>query len=658
MTDRTLWTPSSGQIANANISQFIKYVNSRQNLQISSWEELYDYSVNEIERFWEDLFHFSAFDHSGELVRILSERKMPGARWFEGIKLSYAKNVLQRLPAGYCITSRREGFPVARIKSDDLCDVSLKLASAFLDLGVKEGDRIAAFSANLPETIAGFLATSLTGAIWSSCSPDFGTSAVIDRFGQIEPVILIASESYQYGGKTFDLLPKINEIVDGIPSIRKVILIPAYSDFSGNETRINTSLPENCIYLNDLIANQEEPGELVDVDFSHPLYILYSSGTTGKPKCIVHGTGGVMLQHFKELYLHTDLKPGDKLLYYTTTGWMMWNWLISGLLTGSEVVLFDGSVIYPDDDVLWKFVANEEINVFGTSPKFLSLSEKNGLQPGKSYNISKLRTILSTGSPLVEHNYDFVYSRVKPDIQLSSISGGTDIVSCFMLGNPLLPVVAGEIQCRGLGMKVEVFDAGGNSLEDKKGELVCTAPFPSMPLFFWDDLDGVKYHKAYFDQFPGVWRHGDFIRITRRGGIVVYGRSDATLNPGGVRIGTAEIYRIVEELPEIADSIVGGVKVGDDVEIFLFIVLASGLELTPDLTIKIKKLIREKASPRHVPHRIMVVPDIPRTISGKKVEIAVSRIFEGEEPDNREALANPDILDHFIYLAGKSGLGR
>ena len=658
MKDRTLWTPSPGQIANANISQFIKYVNSRQNLQISSWEELYNYSVNEIERFWEDLFHFSAFDHSGELVRILSERKMPGARWFEGIKISYAKNVFQRLPAGYCITSRREGFPVARIRSDDLRQVSLKLASAFLELGVKEGDRVAAFSANLPETIAGFLATSSTGAIWSSCSPDFGTPAVIDRFGQIEPVVLIASESYQYGGKVFDLLLKIKDIVAGIPSIRKVILIPAFSDFSGDETRTHTSLPDNFTYLSDLIANQPELEDPVDVDFSHPLYILYSSGTTGKPKCIVHGTGGVMLQHFKELYLHTDLKPGDKLLYYTTTGWMMWNWLISGLFTGSEVVLFDGSVIYPGDDVLWKFVADEDINVFGTSPKFLSLSEKNGLKPGKANDLSKLRTILSTGSPLVEHNYDYVYKDVKPDIQLSSISGGTDIVSCFMLGNPLLPVVAGELQCRGLGMKVEVFDAGGNSLEDQKGELVCTAPFPSMPVFFWDDPDGVKYHKAYFDYFPGVWRHGDFIRITPGGGIVVYGRSDATLNPGGVRIGTAEIYRIVEELPEVSDSLVSGVNVGDDVEIFLFIVLATGLELTPDLTIKIKKLIREKASPRHVPHRIMVAPDIPRTISGKKVEIAVSRIFEGGEPDNREALANPDILDHFIDLAGETGFGK
>jgi len=658
LTEKILWSPSPGQIANANITQFIKYVNSRQSLQISSWEELYRYSVSEIESFWEDLFHFSAFDHSGELLKILSERKMPGARWFEGIKISYAKNVFQRLPAGYCITSRREGFPVARIKSDDLRSVSLKLASAFLELGVKDGDRIAAFSANLPETIAGFLATSSVGAIWSSCSPDFGTSAVIDRFGQIEPVVLIASESYQYGGKTFDLLSKIKEIVVGIPSIRRVILIPAFSDLSGDEIRVSATLPDNFIYLGDLIADQPELEEPVDVDFSHPLYILYSSGTTGKPKCIVHGTGGVMLQHFKELYLHTGLKPGEKLLYYTTTGWMMWNWLISGLLTGSAVVLFDGSVIYPDDDVLWNFVSNEEVNVFGTSPKFLSLSEKNGLKPGKSNDLSKLRTILSTGSPLVEHNYEYVYTHVKQDVQLSSISGGTDIVSCFMLGNPLLPVVEGEIQCRGLGMKVEVFDADGNAVEDAKGELVCTAPFPSMPVFFWDDPDGAKYHKAYFDHFPGVWRHGDFIRITENGGIIVYGRSDATLNPGGVRIGTAEIYRIVEELPEIADSLVSGVNVGDDVEIFLFIVTASGEELTPDLTIKIKKLIREKASPRHVPHRIMVVPDIPRTISGKKVEIAVSRIFEGEVPDNREAIANPDILDHFIDLANKTGFRK
>ncbi len=655
---KTLWTPSKERIAEANLTHFIKYVNSRQNLQLVTWDDIYNYSISEVENFWDDLFHYSAFDHSGELGSILTENKMPGAKWFKGIKINYAKNALQRMSGEYCITSRREGYPVTRIKSDDFRSVMLKLATALAALGVKKGERVAAFSSNIPEAIAGFMATSSIGAVWSSCSPDFGTTAVIDRFGQIEPKVLFAAESYIYSGKDFDLLPKINEIVSGIPSIEKVILIPAHSDFAGDETRIHTVIPDNFTYLSDLIADMDEFEEPVDVDFSDPLYILYSSGTTGKPKCIVHGTGGVMLQHFKELYLHTDLKPGDKLLYYTTTGWMMWNWLVSGFLTGAEVVLFDGSVVYPEPDVLWRFVSDQEITVFGTSPKFLSLSEKNEIKPGKLYNYKELKAVLSTGSPLVEHNYEYVYNSVKADVQLSSISGGTDIVSCFMLGNPLLPVVAGEIQCRGLGMKVEVFDPEGNPVHNKKGELVCTAPFPSMPVFFWDDPEGEKYRSAYFSHFPGIWRHGDFIRITESGGIIVYGRSDATLNPGGVRIGTAEIYRIVEEMPEISDSLVCGVNVGEDVEIFLFVVTAPGVELTPDLTLRIKRLLKEKASPRHVPHRIFVVTDIPRTISGKKVEIAVSRLFEGGTPDNREALANPEALDHYEQLAHKAGFRR
>lgn len=652
---KTLWTPSPERVANANLTHFIKYVNSRQNLQLVTWEDIYNYSITRIENFWEDLFHYSAFDHSGELISVLAERKMPSAEWFKGLKINYAKNALQRLGGEYCITSRREGYPVARIKSEDLKSVTLKLASALSELGVKKGDRVAAFSSNVPEVVAGFLASSSIGAVWSSCSPDFGTTAVIDRFGQIEPKILFAAESYQYAGRDFDLLPKIEEIVAGIPSIEKVILIPAFSDFEGDETRTHTEIPDDFVYLSDLITGYDELEEPVDVEFSHPLYILYSSGTTGKPKCIVHGTGGVMLQHFKELYLHTDLKPGDKLLYYTTTGWMMWNWLVSGLFTGAGVVLFDGSVVYPEPDVLWRFVSEHEVNVFGTSPKFLSLSEKNEIKPGKLYNYKELKAVLSTGSPLVEHNYEYIYNHVKQDVQLSSISGGTDIVSCFMLGNPLLSVIAGEIQCRGLGMKVEVYNHEGNAVQNTKGELVCTEPFPSMPVFFWNDPDGEKYHNAYFNHFPGVWRHGDFIRITESGGVVVYGRSDATLNPGGVRIGTAEIYRIVEEMPEISDSLVCGVNVGEDVEVFLFLVLANGIELTPDLILRIKRLIKEKTSPRHVPHRIFVVPDIPRTISGKKVEIAVSRLLEGGIPDNREALANPEALDYYEQLAVKSG---
>ena len=647
MTKKPLWIPSEKRVSEANITRFIDFVNKKHDSEIKNYQELYDYSVTEIEKFWEDIFEFADLTFSGTYQNVLSERIMPGGKWFEGLKLNYAENIFKKLQNEFAITSYREGFGSFRITSDKFKSVSLKLASALKAAGVGKGDRVASFSSNIPEAVMGLMATSTIGAIWSSCSPDFGTQAVIDRFGQIDPKILFAVESYDYNGKRFNCMPKIIEITRAFKSLEKVVLIPAFQDFDGETVKYSHDLPNNFVYFDDFIEEHDPTETFEQVEFSHPLYILYSSGTTGKPKCIVHGTGGTMLQHYKELALHTDLKVDDKLLYFTTTGWMMWNWLVSGLLVGAEIVLFDGSVVYPNASILWKFVSEQEVSVFGTSPKFLSLTEKNEIKPLTMYNYNKLKAILSTGSPLLECNFEWVYKNVKKDLQLSSISGGTDIVSCFMLGCPILPVISGEIQGRGLGMKVEVFDESGKLLEGEKGELVCSLPFPSMPVEFWNDEGDVKYKDAYFSRYPGVWRHGDYIRITKNGGVIVYGRSDATLNPGGVRIGTAEIYRIVEEIPEIEDSIVAGINVKDEIEIFLFVVLKSGCELSPDLVLKIKKSLKEKASPRHVPHRIFKINDVPRTISGKKVEIAITKIFAGEEPDNREALANPASLDVF-----------
>ncbi|GAB1348900.1 acetoacetate--CoA ligase [Ignavibacteriales bacterium] len=650
MTQKLLWSPTEERINNSNLKRFIEYVNKQHNLKIVDYPGLYEYSISQIEFFWEDILNFSEILYSGKYESVVQGEEMFGTRWFEGISLNYAENLFNKVQGEYAITSYREGYGTFRIKTQVLKSTTLKLASALRQFGIKKGDRIAAFSANIPEAVTGLLATSSLGAIWSSCSPDFGTNAVIDRFGQIEPKILFATESYEYNGKRFDCIKKIEEIVAGVPSIEKVIVLPAFQNFADQSLHLHQELPTNFIYFDDFIADCQEIEKFTQVEFAHPLYILYSSGTTGKPKCIVHGTGGTMLQHFKELSLHTDLKPSEKLFYYTTTGWMMWNWLVSGLLAGAEVVLYDGSVIYPDEKVVWEFVSKEEIEIFGTSPKFLSISEKNNVKPANLFHYNKLKAILSTGSPLTENNFEWVYNNVKSDLQLSSISGGTDIVSCFMLGSPLLPVFSGEIQCRGLGMKVEAFDSEGKSLIGGKGELVCTAPFPSMPVAFWNDAENRRYKDSYFAHFPGVWRHGDFITLNEKGGIVVHGRSDATLNPGGVRIGTAEIYRIVEELEEVNDSLVCGVDIAGEIEIFLFIVLTKGLELTPELVIKIKKSLKSKASPRHVPHRIFPVNDIPRTISGKKVEIAVSGIFSDIVPENKEALANPESLEEFAKI--------
>ncbi len=516
-------------------------------------------------------------------------------------------------------------------------------AAGLRKLGISHGDRVAAFIPNIPEAVIAMLAATSIGALWSSCSPDFGLQGVLDRFGQIEPKVLFTVDGYQYQGNLYRCDEEVRQICARIPSIQKVVVIPYLGESaSGNS--------ETSMSWNELLAGSGGEISFEQLPFDHPVYIMYSSGTTGAPKCIVHGAGGTLLQHWKELVLHTNLTRSDTITYYTTCGWMMWNWLVSSLMVGSTVLLYDGSPAHPNINCLWDVIDAEQISVFGTSPKFLTSCQQLGLVPKASHSLASLKTILSTGSPLTASNFSWVYREVKSDLQLSSISGGTDIISCFMLGNPLLPVYSEEIQGRGLGMKVEAYDDHGRPVIDQTGELVCTKPFPSTPVFFWNDPDGQKYRQAYFDRYPGIWRHGDYIRITEHGGVVVYGRSDATLNPGGVRIGTAEIYNPVESMAEIADSIVIGQKWNDDIRILLFVVMADGLTLTEEVKSNIRRRIREQYTPRHVPAIILPIREVPRTLNGKKVEVAVARVIHGEPVSNRDALANPESLAQFENL--------
>jgi acetoacetyl-CoA synthetase len=579
---------------------------------------------------------------------IVDSDRMPGARFFPNARLNFAENLLRRCDASDAIVFWGEDKVKRRLSWSELYGLTSRLQQYLRSRGVKAGDRIAAIMPNTPEAVAGMLAAASLGAIWSSCSPDFGVKGILDRFGQIEPKILIACDGYYYGGKTFAIGDKIAGALAGLPSVSETLI----SDYLGSAKETAAALAARAMAWDDALepyAAREV--EFTRLPFDHPLYILYSSGTTGAPKCIVHGAGGTLLQHLKEHQLHCDLREGERLFYFTTCGWMMWNWLVSGLASGATLLLYDGSPFHPTGEALFDYAQAEGMNFFGASAKYIDALKKAGLEPGRTHKLDSLRMMASTGSPLAQESFDYVYNAIKPDIHLASVSGGTDIVSCFVLGNPILPVWRGEIQGPGLGMAVDVFDENGQPLKRGKGELVCVKPFPCMPIGFWNDPGDEKYRAAYFGRFPNIWTHGDFAEWTEHGGIIIHGRSDATLNPGGVRIGTAEIYRQVEQLEEVRESIVIGQDWDNDVRVILFVVLAAGAELDDALKDKIKRRIREGASPRHVPAKIVQIKDIPRTKSGKITEIAVRDIVNGRDVKNAEALANPEALDFYRNLS-------
>ncbi len=657
MTPRKqLWAPSPERARASQMFTFMQQVSRRFGVA-ADWEALRAWSIRESEQFWRALLEFACVEPTQPASATRSGSGMLDTRWFPGMHLNYARHLLRASGPSDAIIAHTETGPARRISRDQLRRQVARCAAALRADGVKRGDRVAAFMPNLPETIIAMLAAASIGAIWSSCSPDFGAGGVLDRFGQIQPVVLLACDGYSYGGKTIDLVERICELRQKLPSVRRVLIVPrAGADPTGRQPGADSEPlaalrdQPGVIAWDHYLAAQPADTPLIfdEVPFDHPLFIMYSSGTTGVPKCIVHGHGGTLLQHLKEHLLHCDIRENDRVFFFTTCGWMMWNWLASALGSQAAIVLYEGNPAYPSVARLWDLAQRERINVFGASPKFLAACQKAHLEPARSHDLAALRCVLSTGSPLSEELFEWTYQAVKADLQLSSISGGTDIISCFMLGNPLLPVYAGEIQCRGLAMDVQAWDQSGRPLLGQKGELVCTNPFPSQPVGFWNDPQHRKYRAAYFEHFPGVWRHGDFIEITPSGGVVVYGRSDATLNPGGIRIGTAEIYRLVEDLPEVLDSLAVARRVADeDVEIVLFVVLAPGKALDDALQQRIRSAIANGATKRHLPRHIRAVRDIPRTISGKKVELAVTQLLHGEVVLNRDALANPDALDEF-----------
>lgn len=640
--NQPLWTPSPQRVAKAAVTAFAKEAEKRFGHALPDYSALHLWSVERPEQFWDLMWDWAAIkgQKGGKVVENLD--KMPGARWFPEARINFAENLLRRQDEADAMVFWGEDKVKRRLSYKSLYDHVSRMMAAMKAMGIQKGDRVAAYLPNLPEAPIAMLAAAGLGAIWSSASPDFGVQGVLDRFGQTEPKLLIGVDGYHYNGKTHDCLGKLREITAGLPSLQKLVIVPYTNpqpDLSGLQ---------NAVLFEDFLA----PFPAADIvferfPFDQPLYILFSSGTTGAPKCICHGAGGTLLQHMKEHLLHCDIKPDDRVFYFTTLGWMMWNWLMTVLASGATLMLYDGSPFYPSGNIIFDYASAEKFTLFGTSAKWLDAVAKAGLEPAKTHDLSSVRLLTSTGSPLSPEGFEFVYKSIKQDVCLSSISGGTDIVSCFMLGNPVLPVYRGEIQCLGLGMKVEVFDDEAKPVYGEKGELVCTRAFPSMPVGFWNDPDGQKYHNAYFAKYPNVWCHGDWVEITPQGGVVVFGRSDATLNPGGVRIGTAEIYRQVEQLDQVVESLVIGQDWDHDVRVVLFVRLRDGLSLTDELQNAIKKRIRDNCTPRHVPARIVQVADIPRTKSGKIVELAVRDVVHGRAVKNIEALANPEALDLF-----------
>ena len=642
-----LWQPSPERIAQANISAFLSWVNQRWDAGAANTQALWQWSVDHPDRFWGSLWDWcEVIGERGDGPVVDDLGRMPGARWFTGARLNFAENLLRRRDDADALVFWGEDQVKRRLSHRQLHAQVSKLAQALADAGVVAGDRVAGYLPNLPEAVIGMLAAASLGAIWSSASPDFGIQGVLDRFGQIAPKVLMAADGYFYGGKRHDCLGKLAGIVAGIPSIERLLVV-AYTQDAPDLS----DLPKAMAFADFLAPYAAGEIAYARLPFETPLYIMYSSGTTGVPKCIVHGAGGTLLQHLKEHRLHSDVRRDDRVFYFTTCGWMMWNWLVSALAAEATVLLYDGMPTLRDQRILFDLADAEGMTLFGTSAKWIDAIAKAGLEPAKTHSLASVRTMTSTGSVLAPEGFDYVYAKIKADIQLSSISGGTDIISCFMLGDPIGPVWRGEIQCRGLGMKVEVYDDDGRPVLGHKGELVCTQAFPSMPVGFWNDPDGAKYRKAYFERFPGIWTHGDWVELTPRGGIVVYGRSDATLTPGGVRIGTAEIYRQVEQLDEVIESLVVGQDWDNDVRVVLFVRLRPGVVLDEALEKRIKGKIRENTTPRHVPSRIVQVEDIPRTKSGKIVELAVRDVVHGRPVKNREALANPEALDFFRDLA-------
>ncbi|EKF40897.1 acetoacetyl-CoA synthetase [Nitratireductor indicus C115] len=638
-----LWTPSEEQRRNASLTAFTALAEKTAGRPLPDYEALHAWSVDDREGFWSLIWdHCGVIGDKGARVLVDGER-MPGASFFPDARLNFAENLLRRSGSAEAMVFRGEDKVERRLSWDELSEMVSRLQQLFRSEGLKAGDRVAAMMPNMPETIAAMLAAASIGAVWSSCSPDFGVQGVLDRFGQIEPTIFLAPDGYWYGGKSFDVSGKVGEILAQLPSVRRALIV----DYLGHAAEAAGKIDRAQAFGEAISAFASGTLEFERLPFAHPLYVLFSSGTTGVPKCIVHSAGGTLLQHLKEHRLHAGIVPGDRFFYFTTCGWMMWNWLASGLASEATLLLYDGSPFHPDGNILFDFAEAEGITYFGTSAKFIDAVRKAGLKPMETHDLSKVRTISSTGSPLAPENFEFVYQAIKQDVHLASISGGTDIVSCFVLGVPTLPVWLGEIQGAGLGLAVEVWDEEGRPMSRGKGELVCSRAFPSMPVGFWNDPDNAKYRAAYFERFDNIWCHGDFAEWTDHGGMIIHGRSDATLNPGGVRIGTAEIYNQVEQMPEILEAICIGQDWDDDVRVVLFVRLADGVALDADLEKAIRTKIRTGASPRHVPARIVAVSDIPRTKSGKITELAVRDIVHGREVKNKEALANPEALEFY-----------
>ncbi|MFK7891738.1 MAG: acetoacetate--CoA ligase [Granulosicoccus sp.] len=646
-----LWKPAPERVAGTHMDRFRNHINQKYSLALVDYAGLHAWSVQHSESFWRELWQYADIisEHQGQ-VTLEDGHAMPGARWFADAKLNFARNLLRQNDDTPALVFKGEGAQTLTTSHAELYRQVAAVAEELKSLGVRAGDRVAGFLPNLPQSVVAMLATTSLGAVWSSCSPDFGINGVRDRFGQIEPKVLFTADGYRYAGKAHDSLSVVSELVEALPGLQAVVVVP-YVDAGGALTgRAQKLRIDYQQWLNT--AAEDTVLTFEQLPFDHPLYILFSSGTTGKPKCIVHGAGGTLLQHAKEHLLHTDIHPGDRLFFFTTCGWMMWNWLVSALASRATLLLYDGSPFHPDGNVLFDFAQETGMTHFGTSAKYIDACNKADLSPAKTHQLPELRSLLSTGSPLLPESFDYVYEHVSQEVCLSSMSGGTDIISCFILGNPAGEVHRGELQCKGLGMDIQVFsDEGKAQPRGEKGELVCVNPFPSMPVGFWGDEDGSRYRSAYFEKFDNIWCHGDYVAESDNGGLVIYGRSDAVLNPGGVRIGTAEIYRQVESFDEVVESLVIGQQWNSDVRVVLFVRLREGMQLDDDLRDRIARHVREQATPRHVPARIVQVSDIPRTRSGKIVELAVRKIVHGERVDNVEALANPETLSLFENLA-------